>query len=49
MVVVDLTNVPDLRAGDWLGVPWDINDCAQQKMLSPYELLTTIGQRLRRG
>jgi alanine racemase len=49
MVVVDLTNAPDLCAGDWLGVPWDINDCAQQKMLSPYELLTTIGQRLRRG
>lgn len=49
MVVVDLTAAPDLVAGDWLTVPWDINDCAQQKILSPYELLTVIGQRLRRG
>jgi alanine racemase len=49
MVVVDLTAAPDLAAGDWLTVPWDINDVAQQNILSPYELLTTIGQRLRRG
>jgi alanine racemase len=49
MVVVDLTAAPDLAAGGWLTVPWDINDVAQQNFLSPYELLTTIGQRLRRG
>ena len=49
MVVVDLSAAPDLVAGDWLGVPWDVTDCAQQNVLSPYELLTTIGQRLRRG
>lgn len=49
MVVVDLSAAPDLAPGDWLGVPWDINDVAQQNILSPYELLTTIGQRLRRG
>ncbi|MDC8753306.1 alanine racemase [Erythrobacter sp. sf7] len=49
MVVVDLSAAPDLVAGDWLGVPWDITDCAQQNILSPYELLTTIGQRLRPG
>lgn len=48
MVVVDLSAAPDLVAGDWLGVPWDVTDCAQQNILSPYELLTTIGQRLRR-
>jgi alanine racemase len=48
MVVIDLAAAPDLAAGDWLGVPWDITDCAQQNILSPYELLTTIGQRLRR-
>lgn len=49
MIVVDLAAAPDLAAGDWLGVPWDINDCAQQTVLSPYEMLTVIGQRLRRG
>lgn len=49
MIVVDLAAAPDLAAGDWLGVPWDINDCAQQTVLSGYEMLTVIGQRLRRG
>jgi alanine racemase len=49
MVVVDLAAAPDLAAGDWLEVPWDINDAAQQKVLSAYELLTGIGQRLRSG
>ncbi len=49
MVVVDLTSAPDLSAGDWLTVPWNIADAAQQNALSPYEMLTTIGQRLRRS
>ncbi len=49
MVVVDLAEAPDLVAGDWLTVPWDINDAAQQKGLSSYEMLTLIGGRLRRG
>lgn len=48
MVVVDLAEAPDLAMGDWLSVPWDINDAAQQTTLSAYELLTTIGLRLRR-
>jgi alanine racemase len=48
MVVVDLAAAPDLAAGDWLTVPWDITDGAQQNILSQYELLTVIGQRLRR-
>jgi alanine racemase len=48
MVVVDLAEAPDLAMGDWLTVPWDINDVAQQNILSPYELLTSIGLRLRR-
>jgi alanine racemase len=46
MVVVDLASAPDCRAGDWLTVPWDINDAAQQNGLSPYEMLTVIGRRL---
>jgi len=49
MVVVDLTAAPELHPGDWLAVPWDIDDVAGQKFLSPYELLTVIGPRLRRG
>lgn len=48
MVVVDLAEAPELAAGDWLQVPWDIADAAQQNALSPYEMLTAIGQRLRR-
>lgn len=47
MVVVDLGAVPDLSAGDWIEVPWNIADAAQQMALSPYEILTVIGRRLR--
>jgi alanine racemase len=47
MVVVDLAAAPGLAAGDWLDVPWGIADAAQQNALSAYELLTTIGPRLR--
>ena len=49
MVVVDLAEAYDLAAGDWLDVPWNIADAAQQNGLSPYEMLTVIGGRLRRG
>jgi alanine racemase len=49
MVVVDLTAGGGLAAGDWLEVPWDICDAAQQSQLSPYEMLTVIGARLRGG
>jgi alanine racemase len=47
MVVVDLAAAPDCGAGDWLTIPWDINDAAQQNGLSSYEMLTVIGRRLR--
>lgn len=49
MVVVDLAAAPDLAAGDWVEVPWNINDAAQQMGLSAYEMLTVIGARLRRN
>jgi alanine racemase len=49
MVVIDLSPAPDLSAGDWLSVPWNIADVAQQNILTPYEMLTVIGGRLRRG
>ena len=47
MIVVDLANAPELRAGDWLSVPFSLPDAAQQSSVSQYELLTTIGNRLR--
>lgn len=47
MIVVDLSAAPDLVAGDWIDVPWDLGDAARQNALSAYEMLTAIGQRLR--
>lgn len=48
MVVVDCSAAPDLCAGDWLEVPFDLAVAAQQNVLSQYEVLTSIGLRLRR-
>ncbi|WP_086735267.1 alanine racemase [Erythrobacter colymbi] len=47
MVVTDLAAAPDLGPGDWIEVPWNIADAAQQNTLSPYEMLTVLGRRLR--
>lgn len=47
MVVVDLTQSPHLGEGDWLQVPFNLPDAAQQNVVSQYELLTTLGLRLR--
>ncbi len=47
MVVVDLSQAPDLEEGDWLTVPYDLRDAAQQSALSQYELLTALGRRFR--
>ena len=47
MIVIDITQARDLRAGDWLDVPFSLPEIAQRSALSQYELLTTIGQRLR--
>lgn len=47
MVVADLSSAPHLQPGDWVDVPWNIADAAQQNALSPYEMLTVIGRRLR--
>ena len=48
MVVVDLGDAPHLGEGDWLDVPFDLPSEAARTGLSQYELLTTMGQRLRR-
>lgn len=47
MVVVDLTLAPKLGEGDWLQVPFDLSNAAQQSAVSQYELLTTLGRRVR--
>jgi alanine racemase len=47
MVVIDLTQAPDLREGDWLNLPWNLPEAAGICGLSQYELLTGLGQRLR--
>ncbi|KWV92977.1 alanine racemase [Erythrobacter sp. YT30] len=49
MIVVDLVDAPELREGDWLSVPFNLKNAAQQSGLSQYELLTTIGTRLRKS
>lgn len=46
MVVVDLKDAPEVREGDWLSVPFDLPDAAQQSAVSQYELLTVLGRRL---
>ena len=49
MVVVDLTDAPDIAEGDWLSVPYRLPDAAQQSALSQYELLTLLGTRFARA
>ncbi|MEY4671000.1 MAG: alanine racemase [Pseudomonadota bacterium] len=48
MTVVDLTNAPDLREGDWLRVDYSLPEAAQETGLSQYELLTLLGRRFTR-
>lgn len=45
MIVLDLSAAPDLAEGDWVELPYDLSIAAQQTALSPYELLTLLGDR----
>ena len=47
MVVVDLSEAPDLCEGDWLTVPYSLPNAAQHTVLSQYELLTILGRRFK--
>lgn len=47
MVVVDLSEAPDLSEGDWLTVPYSLPNAVQQSALSQYELLTVLGRRFK--
>ncbi len=41
-------NAPASRLGDWLDVPYDLPEASKISGLSQYELLTVLGQRMRR-
>lgn len=45
MIVLDLTQAPELAEGDWVELPYHLPDAAQQTLLSQYELLTVLGRR----
>ncbi|MFW2349055.1 alanine racemase [Qipengyuania sp.] len=45
MIVLDLTEAPELAEGDWVELPYSLPDAAQQTFLSQYELLTVLGRR----
>ncbi|MFN6936318.1 MAG: alanine racemase, partial [Tsuneonella sp.] len=47
MVVIDLSEAGPLAEGDWVDVPFDLPTEAEKSGLSQYELLTTLGLRLR--
>lgn len=49
MIMVDLADAPDTREGDWLTVPFELENAARQSAVSQYELLTVLGQRLRQS
>lgn len=48
MIVIDLSQAPDLAEGDWVSLPYNLPDAAQQTSLSQYELLTVLGRRFQR-
>jgi alanine racemase len=48
MVVIDLSDAPELQEGDWVELPYSLPDAARQTSLSQYELLTVLGHRFNR-
>ena len=48
MIVIDLSDAPDLGDGDWVELPYHLPDAAQQTSLTQYELLTVLGNRFAR-
>ncbi|SFP42032.1 alanine racemase [Qipengyuania nanhaisediminis] len=49
MIVIDLSNAPELGEGDWVELPYHLPDAARQTSVSQYELLTVLGQRFERS
>ena len=48
MTVIDLTQAPGLREGDWVEVEYSLPEAAKASGLSQYELLTLLGRRFGR-
>lgn len=47
MTAIDLSPAPRVTEGDWVSVDYDLPEASRITGLTQYELLTTIGQRLR--
>ena len=45
MIVIDLSAAPGLAEGDWVELPYDLENAARQTALGQYELLTLLGKR----
>lgn len=48
LTIVDLSEVPECREGDWLTARYNLPDAARASGLSQYELLTLMGRRFAR-
>lgn len=48
MTVIDCSAAPELGAGDFVEIPFDLPAVARSSGLSQYELLTTLGKRFSR-
>lgn len=48
LTIVDLSELPDCREGDWLSAEYDLPSSARSTGLSQYELLTLLGRRFAR-
>ncbi len=48
LTIIDVSAAPDLQEGDWVDVDYDLARASAQSGLSPYELLTGMGQRMQR-
>jgi alanine racemase len=48
LIALDVTAVSDLSEGDWVAMDYDLTEASAGSGLSPYELLTNLGQRYAR-
>ena len=48
LIVVGVDAAPELKAGDWVEIDYDLPSASAQSGLSQYELLTTLGSRFER-
>lgn len=49
MIVIDLSAAPQLGEGDWVSIPYCVPEASQKSGIPQYELLTVLGQRLKRA